>query len=128
MYSRVFSAALVIALSQACVPPPGPRATPAYDEYTRRLVSIYADQDNDGRIDQWSYFDGNRPLRGEKDIDGDGRIDRWEYFDATARLERVGSASAADGIEDTWTWPAGDDQEGRIDRSRSRDRQIDRTE
>lgn len=128
MYSRAFSVALLFALSLGCAASPERWATPGYDEYTGRLLSIYADQDRDGRVDQWSYFDGNRPLRGEKDVDGDGRIDRWEYFDQAARLVRVGSSSVEDGIEDTWTWPTSSDQEGRVDRSRARDRHIDRSE
>lgn len=104
------------------------RVTPAYDEFTRRLVALYADQDADGRVEQWSYFDGNRPLRGEKDTDADGRVDRWEYFGPDAALVRVGTSSAGDGVEDTWTWTAPDDGAGRIDRSRRRDRHIDRRE
>lgn len=113
---------------QACAASPSRRqVTPSYDEFTRRLVAIYADQNGDGRIDQWTYFDGNRPLRGEKDVDGDGRIDRWEYFNHDAALERVGSSSRNDGVEDTWTYPAVN-AEGRIDRSRNRDRVIDRRE
>jgi hypothetical protein len=104
------------------------KVTPTYDEFSRRLLALYADQDSDGRVDQWSYFDGNLLLRGEKDIDGDGRIDRWEYFDRNGGLERVGSASLNDGIEDTWTWPAAEGAEGRIDRSRGRDRHVDRRE
>ena len=98
------------------------KVMPSYDPFTRRLVAIYADQDGDGRSDQWSYLDGNRLLRGEKDADGDGRIDRWEYFNGEAALERIGTSSLGDGIEDTWTWPAGADGVGRIDRARGRDR------
>jgi hypothetical protein len=104
------------------------RVTPSYDEFNRRLIALYADQDGDGRVDQWSYFEGNRPLRGEKDADGDGRIDRWEYFDADARLFKVGSSSLGDGIEDTWTWPTGEDGVARIERARARDHRVDRRE
>jgi hypothetical protein len=114
---------------QACMAPSGPRqVTPSYDVFTQRLIAIYADQNADARVDQWTYFDGNRPLRGEKDVDGDGLIDRWEYFNRDAALERVGSASRNDGVEDMWTYPAPANAEGRIDRSRSRDRVIDRRE
>lgn len=104
------------------------RVTPSYDQFTRQLVALYADQDGDGRTDQWSYFEGSRPLRGEKDANADGRIDRWEYFNADAALEKVGSSSLDDGIEDTWTWPAGGDGVARIERARGRDRRIDRRE
>ena len=119
----------MVTLTSACEVSPGRRqVTPSYDEFTRRLIAIYADQNADGRVDQWTYFEGNRPLRGEKDADGDGRIDRWEYFNQSAALQRVGSSSRNDGVEDTWTYPAAADAEGRIDRSRSRDRAIDRRE
>lgn len=58
------------------------RAQPSYDDFTGRLVQLSADQDGDGRADQWTYLDGNRPLRGEADANADSRIDRWEYFNA----------------------------------------------
>jgi hypothetical protein len=89
----------------ACSPPvDGRRAVPSYDAFSRRLVQLSADQDGDGRADQWTYLDGNRPLRGEADTDADGRVDRWEYFDANAQLQRVGTSSRNDGVEDTWAY------------------------
>jgi hypothetical protein len=103
-------------------------AVPSYDDFTRQLIQVQADQDGDGRIDQWSFFDGNRPLRGEADTDTDGRIDRWEYFDGQSALTKIGTSSKNDGIEDTWTWVQPVNGESRVDRSRRRDRQIDRRE
>jgi hypothetical protein len=103
------------------------RAVPVYDVYSGSLIRVAADQNGDGRIDQWTYLEGNRPLRGEADVDGDGRIDRWEYFDANAQLTRVGTSSANDGIEDTWNYVAVNG-ESRVARARRRDRQIDRQE
>ena len=104
------------------------RARPSYDSFTSRLIQLSADQNGDGRLDQWTYLDGNRPLRGEADSDGDGRIDRWEYFDANAQLVRVGSSSLNDGVEDTWTHVQPRDGSSEIDRSRRRDRHVDRRE
>ena len=105
------------------------RITPSYDPFTSRLVQMSADQNGDGRFDQWTFLDGNRPLRGEADTDGDGRIDRWEYFDTASVLVSVGASSRNDGIEDTWTFTAANAQgETRIVRSRKRDRQWDRVE
>lgn len=98
-----------------------------YDPYSRKLLALYADQDGDRRIDQWTYTDGNRVFRGEIDTDGNGTIDRWEYFRADASLERIGTSSNNDGIEDTWTWPAAGG-EARVDRARLRDRRVDRSE
>jgi hypothetical protein len=120
----------VIALVAGCEQDSGSRrAVPSYDVFTSRLVQLAADQNGDGRADQWTYLDGNRPLRGEGDLDADGRIDRWEYFDAQAELILVGTSSRGDGVEDTWTWPsptaAG---ELHISVARLRDRHADRHE
>jgi hypothetical protein len=105
------------------------RIVPSYDPFTSRLVQMSADQNGDGQVDQWTFLDGNRPLRGEADTDGDGRIDRWEYFDTGSVLVSVGTSSLNDGIEDTWTFAAPNAQgETRVVRSRNRDRQWDRVE
>ena len=105
------------------------KVVPSYDTFTTKLIQLSADLDDDGRIDQRTYMDGNRPLRGEADVDKDGRVDRWEYFDDRAALVRVGTSSRNDGIEDTWTWvaptPAG---ERRVSLATHHDRQIDRQE
>lgn len=113
----------------ACSPTVDPRrAAASYDAFSGRLIQLSADQDGDGRVDQWTYLDGNLPWRGEADTDGDGRVDRWEYFDGNARLQRVGTSSRADGVEDTWTYVLAVGGESRVDRSRTRDRHIDRRE
>lgn len=102
---------------------------PSYDDYTRRLLQLSADLNGDGRIDQWTYLDGNRPLRGEADVDADGRIDRWEYFDSDGRLSMVGSSSRGDGVEDVWSSPAATAAgESEVSRSVRRDRVRDRRE
>ena len=106
-------------LVAACRAAPDPRrAVPSYDPFTGRLVQLSADQNGDGVVDQWTYLDGNRPWRGEADTDGDGRVDRWEYFDANAQLERVGTSSRNDGVEDTWAYVTPVDGESRVVRSR----------
>lgn len=107
---------------------PGRRVSPSYDPFTGKLVQFGADMNGDGRIDQWTYVDGNRPLRGESDGDGDGRIDRWEYFDANAAMVRVGSSSRNNGVEDRWVWAAESGGERRMDLSRRSDRHLDRRE
>jgi hypothetical protein len=124
--------ALVLCLGStgvtACAEPSPRAASGSYDRFTQRLIQLQADQNGDGRTDQWSYMDGTSMIRGEADTDADGRIDRWEYFDDQSRLVRVGTSSANDGIEDTWTWTAEADGEGRVDRSQRRDRHLDRRE
>ena len=117
----------IAASSPSCAPASdGKTVTPSYDLYSGRLIQLSADQDADGRIDQWTYLEGTRPLRGEKDADNDGRIDRWEYFGAQAELVMVGTSSANDGVEDTWTWVTTASGEGRVDISTARDRRVDR--
>lgn len=122
--------AVMIGLSGAnCTPrAPATRVVPSYDIFTSRLIQLSADLNGDGRLDQWTYMDGNRPLRGEADTDADGRVDRWEYFDGQASLVRVGTSSMADGVEDTWTSPASPNGESQVARSRHRDRAVDRRE
>jgi len=116
--------ALLVGCSTA---PPTQNVVADYDDYTRRLLQLSADQSGDGRIDQWTYLDGKRALRGEADVDGDGRVDRWEYFDTDGKVSTIGSASRSDGVEDTWTTtaatPAG---ETHIATSTKRDRVRDR--
>lgn len=121
--------AFLMLVPLACAPEPDRRTVPSYDLFTGRLLQLSADQNGDGRIDQWTYLDGQRPLRGEADIDGDGRVDRWEYFDAQARLVSVGTSSRSDGIEDTWTQPTPTPEgETYVAHSRRRDRRLDRHE
>jgi hypothetical protein len=129
MIRRSLWTVLLLVASHGCAQPESGRRTVAsYDPFSSRLQALAADQNGDGQLDQWTYLDGNRLLRGEADQDGDGRIDRWEYFDREARLTEVGSSSANDGVEDTWTWVQPIDGEGRVDRARHRDRWIDRRE
>jgi len=128
-FGLAMSLALMVVAIAGCRPHTDPGAAVAsYDSFTRQLIQLSADQNGDGRLDQFSFFDGNRPLRGEADTDADGRIDRWEYFDGRAALVRVGTSSLNDGIEDTWAWVVAIDGETRVERSRRRDRQIDRRE
>lgn len=123
-------AAIGIALVAGCAAQPEQRrASPSYEVFSGKLIQLTADQNGDGRTDQWTYLDGTRPIRGESDTDGDGRIDRWEYFDIASALTRVGTSSLGDGIEDTWTYPTpSKDGESMIATSRHRDRVFDHRE
>ena len=121
--------AILIAFGAACSQETGTgRVQPSYEASSGRLVQLSADQDGDGRVDQWTYLDGTTPIRGEKDENGDGRIDRWEYFGARSELVMVGTSTRGDGIEDTWTFVTPINGEGRVDISIARDRHIDRHE
>jgi hypothetical protein len=120
---------LIVGICACGQGPDARRMVPSYDIYTSRLVQLSADQNGDGRLDQWTYMDGPRVFRGEADSDGDGRIDRWEYFDEASSLLKVGAASRGDGVEDMWTDPAADPGgDLHIARSLQRDRRADRHE
>jgi len=121
-------AVLVAAGASCSIGPSLTRVVPNYDPFTSRLIQLSADLNGDGRLDQWTYMDGNRPIRGEANSDGDGRVDRWEYFDARASLTYVGTSSLSDGVEDTWWLPASANGESQVLQSRHRDRAIDRRE
>jgi hypothetical protein len=126
---EIVAAGCMAALTGCAETPQQRRAVPSYDDFTGRLVQLSADQNGDGRIDQWTYLNGNGPVRGEADTDDDGRIDRWEYFDASAALTQIGTSSRGDGVEDTWTFPAvSADGETLVVTSRRRDRAFDHRE
>ena len=126
---EVVAAGCIAALAGCAPAPERRRAVPSYDAFTGRLIQLSADQNGDGRIDQWTYLDASGPIRGEADTDDDGRIDRWEYFDATAALTLIGSSSRGDGVEDTLTYPAlSNDGETLVVTSRQRDRAFDHRE
>lgn len=117
-----------LGIAAGCAAKPAAAVVPIYDRFTSKLIELRADLNGDGVIDQWTYVDGNRRLRGEADTNGDGRIDRWEYFDAQGQLERVGSSSAGDGIEDQWSFEVPVGGLLRVGRSRLRDHFMDRVE
>ena len=128
-WSSKTASLMAVVLAAACERADARRTVPSYEEFTRRLVQIAADQNGDGQLDQWTYVYGSRVFRGEADSDGDGRIDRWEYFDAGSTLVKVGGASRGDGIEDMWTAPSPNAAgEVHIARSLQRDRRTDRHE
>jgi hypothetical protein len=105
-----------------------PTPHPSYDGVTRRLVRLDVDQSGAERVNARTYLDGNRPFRAELELSGAGLVDRWEYFDATGQLILVGTSSASDGIEDTWTHVPTPEGERRVDVSSVRDRRVDRRE
>jgi len=125
---RFVVVAVGVMAAAACDTAAGKVTRASYDQATARLLLLSADQNGDGVLDQWTYMNGNFPLRGEADTDGDGRIDRWEYFDGNAQLTMVGSSSRNDGNEDTITYVAAQDGLKRVDLSRGRDRCFDRRE
>ena len=103
----------------------GDRVSPVYDSAgtIRRLDS---DTDHDGRIDMHAYLFNGRTVRIELDGNGDGIVDRWEYYRPDGQLDRIGTSSEADGIEDTWVTQRGTQM--RVDVATRRDGVADRHE
>ena len=75
-----------------------------YDEWGR-LARIEQDSNKDGRPDRISHHENGAKVPNliEIDQDFDGTIDRWEYYDASGKLLRVG-ASRRGGAPDTWVY------------------------
>ena len=131
-------AACVLGAAIACSEPPDPRRTQfqitgkdgvaKYDPKTGRLSRIDIDQNKDGRIETFSYWDAARVFRIEVDSDNDGRIDRWEHYDERNLLVRVGSSRNDDGIEDTWAYPNRQGELERVETDADRDGTIDKRE
>lgn len=128
----------MIGTTLACKEPPDPRRTnfeirakegvAKYDPKSGKLQRIDIDQNKNGRIETFSYWDGARVQRIEIDKDEDGKIDRWEHYDAQNKLERVGTSTKDDEVEDSWTYP---DEKGflaRVETDTDRDGVIDKRE
>ena len=92
----------------------------------QRTREVQIDLDGDGVMESASASDAKGGVRVGVDLDKNGTIERWEYYGADARIERVGTSSTGNGVEDTWSYPdaAGlllkeefdTDQDGRIDK------------
>jgi hypothetical protein len=127
-----------VLLFSACSAPPDLRRTnfeirtketvAKYDPETGRLKRVDVDQDKNGRIETFSYWDATRLIRIETDRDEDGKIDRWEHYDAQNRMTRVGSSSRDDAVEDTWSYPDALGQLLRVETDIDRDGVVDKRE
>ena len=138
MMQKLLATFVIILTLSACQSPPDPRRTnfeirakegyAKYDSKTGKLQRLDADQNKNGRMDTFSYWDGSRVLRIEIDKDEDGRIDRWEHYGTDNKLESVGSSSRDDQVEDTWAYPDSTGFLSRVETDTDRDGQIDRRE
>jgi hypothetical protein len=127
------TAALLIALSGAsCSSPWSARRAPIqplFDATTGRLTQLAYDSNRNGIMDAWTDMDGARPLRSRADQNEDGRLDRWEYYDLEARVVKVGFSRKDDGTPDAWAFANGDGRLARVELSSFADEsRIDRWE
>jgi len=120
--AKLCAAVLMCAALVACA---RDRVTPVYDA-RGAIRRIDYDTDRDGRIDMRAYLLNGRTVRMEADGNGDGVVDRWEYYGTTGDLDRLGTSSESDGVEDTWVVQSGEQM--RVDISTRRDGVADRHE
>ena len=94
-------AVAALVLAPGCAPDAAPPArgdvTPTYNKDTGRLERITYDRNGDGRVDATAFMDGTRIVRAELDEDFDGLVDRWEYYDTGEAATRVGGSDALKG-------------------------------
>jgi hypothetical protein len=132
MRGLLVAAALVVGAT-ACAPhPPDPAAQttkPTYDKTTGKLSQLTYDRNGNGVVDTWTDMDGAKPLRSRIDQDEDGVMDRWEYYDADGKLLKVGFSRSNSGKPDAWGFSGPDGQIARVEISSTSDEQkIDRWE
>jgi hypothetical protein len=80
--------------------PQGDALSAKYDPVSGRLKELAFDTTQNGRNDSVGFMDGTHVQRIEVDEDEDGRIDRWEFYDSKRRLERVGFSRQRNGALD----------------------------
>ena len=105
-----------------------PGLTAHYDQKTGRLSRLELDQNKNGRVDTFSYWNGTSIDRIEVDQDEDGRVDRWEHYGPGNKMTKVATSSRDDAIQDTWAYP---DERGflsKVESDSDRDGVIDKRE
>ena len=117
--------AVLVAVAISCSACARDRVTPVYDT-AGTIRRLDYDTDRDGHVDMRAYLENGRTVRIEADGNADGVIDRWEYYRADGQLDRLGTSSVSDGIEDTWVVQQG--AQMRVDIATRRDGIADRHE
>lgn len=131
MHTRLHGLLAVVALTTACssaAPPVTTKPVAGYDPKTGRLKTLSVDANRNGRIETVSYMDGARIVRIELDQDENGKVDRWDFYDANRRLEKVGLSRQNDGVMDALAFYEADGVVARMEISTKRDGTFDRIE
>jgi len=132
--SRRCGGAALVALSAVLVgcSLPGPAARDStvaeYDPASGRLQRLAFDTTRDGRNDAVGIMDGARVQRIEADEDEDGKIDRWEFYDANGHLEKAGFSRQGNGIMDALAFYGADGDVQRVEMSTRGDGHFNRVE
>ena len=77
--------------------------TEIYDE--KGLVQrVEADSNNDGKIDEWVYYEKGVAVKGEKDLNKDAKADTAMIYDTKGVIIRTETDSNSDGKIDEWVY------------------------
>ena len=100
----------------------------AWYDYWGRLERIEYDKNGDGHPDHIAHYQGGRtPKMIEIDEDNNGLMDRWEYYDDLSVLVKLGDARRGRG-PDRWTYLGSDGKARRIEYDDDGDGQFERAE
>jgi hypothetical protein len=93
-----------------------------------RLEKIEYDENGDGNPDHLAHYGGGRKAKLlEVDEDYDGSMDRWEYYDDAGALTKVGRARTGRS-PDVWSYPGPGDSPRRLEYDDDHDGRIERAE
>jgi hypothetical protein len=106
------------------------RATPSakYDAVSGHLKELAFDTTRNGRNDSVAFMDGTRVQRIEIDEDEDGKVDRWEFYDASRRLVRTGFSRQHNGVLDATAFYGNGGEVERVEVSTRGDGRFNRVE
>ena len=106
------------------------RGTPTftYDRATGHLKEVAFDATQNGRNDSVAFMDGTQVERIEIDEDEDGTVDRWEFYDANRRLQRAAFSRQHNGVLDATAFYAADGEVQRVEISTAGDGRFNRIE
>lgn len=99
-----------------------------YDRATGHLKEVAFDSTHNGRNDSVAYMDGTRVERIEIDEDGDGKVDRWEFYDADRRLQRASFSRQHNGVLDATAFYSAEGEVQRVEISTASDGRFNRIE
>ena len=66
------------------------------------IIKVEADTTGDGKMNEWVYYEGGIPTRGERDINGDGKVDVWLVYDKDGIIIKSEADTTGDGKVDEW--------------------------
>lgn len=99
-----------------------------YDAVSGHLKELAFDRTRNGRNDSVAFMEGTRLQRIEIDEDEDGKVDRWEFYDANRHLLRVSFSRQHNGVLDAIAFYGMAGEVERVELSTRGDGLFDRVE